>query len=178
MMKLCGQKGTAVNLTEAIRYLQQSAIKADIDAPQGAYVYALLLAGEFPNINVPETLLPRDERSALHMLEKSASLGFSHAESKLGSTYENGTLGCGYDPILSLHYYTLAAKQGILPCFFLGVMVGDVEAMMGLSKWYLCGADEIPRSEEKAFINAERAAKMGHPAAEFAMGTLNETTTC
>jgi len=54
----------------------------------------------------------------------------------------------------------------------LGLTVGDVEALMGLSKWYLCGADEIARNEEKAFLNAEKAAKLGHPPAEFAMGII------
>jgi len=112
MIKLLGQKGYAVNIPEAIKYLFQSAGKADLDAPQGAYVFALLLAGEFPAVTVPETYLPRDERAARRMLEKASQLGFGHAQSKLGSAYENGTWGCGYDPSLSLHYYTLAAKQG------------------------------------------------------------------
>jgi TPR repeat protein len=47
---------------------------------------------------------------------------------------------------------------------------GDPEANMGLSKWYLCGAEGYPPNEEKAFIYAERAAKKGLPQAEFAMG--------
>ena len=112
MMKLFGQKGTQVNIPDAVRYLNQSAMKADLDAPQGAYVFALLLAGEFTDVNLPESTLPRDERGALRLLEKSASLGFSHAQQKLGNAYENGFWGCGYDPLLSLHYYQLAAKQG------------------------------------------------------------------
>lgn len=41
---------------------------------------------------------------------------------------------------------------------------------MGLSKWYLCGSEAFPPNEEKAFYNAELAAKMGLPQAEFAMG--------
>jgi len=43
--------------------------------------------------------------------------------------------------------------------------------MMGCSKWYLMGGDGVAPDEEKAFINAERAAKAGFPQAEFAMGT-------
>ena len=112
MLNLCGQKGFAVNIPEGIRLLSQSAVKADIDAPQGAYVFALLLAGEFNGASVPESILPRDERGARRMLEKASSLGFSPAQLKLGTAYENGTWGCGYDPALSLHYYALAAKQG------------------------------------------------------------------
>ena len=112
MLHLCGQKGFAVNIPEGIRLLRQSAAQADLDAPQGAYVFALLLAGEFNGASVPESILPRDERTARSMLEKASSLGFSPAQLKLGIAYENGTCGCGYDPVLSLHYYDLAAKQG------------------------------------------------------------------
>jgi TPR repeat protein len=112
MLKLLGQKGYPVDMPGGINYLFRSAMKADLDAPQGAYIFALLLAGEFESVNVPESLLPRDQKSALRMLEKASSLGFSHAQQKLGSAYEHGTWGCGYDPQLSLHYYSLAAKQG------------------------------------------------------------------
>ena len=112
MLHLLGQKGFAVNIPEAVRLLHLSATKADLDAPQGAYVFALLLAGEFNGVSVPESILPRYERGARRMLEKASALGFSHAQQKLGTAYENGTWGCGYDPALSLLYYTLAAKQG------------------------------------------------------------------
>lgn len=117
MIRLLGQKGFTANIPEGIKLLHQSAAKTDLDAPQGAYVFALLLAGEFTTVNVPESILPRDERAALRMLEKASSLGFSLAHQKLGSAYENGTWGCGYDPPLSLHYYTLAAKQGMKTVF-------------------------------------------------------------
>lgn len=158
MLRLLGQKGSPVNIPEAIKYLFQAAGKADLDAPQGAYVFALLLGGEFAGVTVPEYILPRDERAARRMLEKASSLGFSHAQEKLGVAYEHGTWGCGFDPQLSVHYYTLAAKQG------------DLNAMLGLSKWYLCGAEGLPPNEEKAFTYAERAARNGLPQAEFAMG--------
>jgi TPR repeat protein len=42
--------------------------------------------------------------------------------------------------------------------------------MMELSKWYLCGAEGLPASEEKAYFYAEKAAKKELPRAEFAMG--------
>ena len=112
MLHLCGQKGFPSNIPEGIKFLHQSATKADLDAPQGAYVFALLLAGEFTAVRVAESVLPRDEQAALNMLEKASVLGFSQAQQKLGNAYENGTWGCGYDPALSVHYYTLSAKQG------------------------------------------------------------------
>jgi TPR repeat protein len=117
MIRLLGQKGFPVNIADGVKLLHQSAGKADLDAPQGAYVFALLLAGEFTGINVPESILPHDERAAGRMLEKASSLGFSLAQQKLGGAYENGTWGCGYDPLLSLHYYALAAKQGAIFVF-------------------------------------------------------------
>lgn len=117
MIRLLGQKGFPPNITEGIKLLHQSAAKADLDAPQGSYVFALLLAGELNGVNIPESILPRDERVAARMLEKASSLGFSVAQQKLGSAYENGTWGYGYDPGLSLHYYTLAAKQGVKTLF-------------------------------------------------------------
>jgi TPR repeat protein len=112
MMRLFGQKGFAVNLAEGVRLLQLSASKADLDAPQGAYVFALLLAEEL-QVAIPPTILPPDVRGSRAMLEKASFLGLVQAQNKLGSAYENGTFGCGYDPLLSVHYYTLAAKQGL-----------------------------------------------------------------
>lgn len=112
MLKLCGQKGYPVDIPEGIQLVCQSATKVDLDAPQGAFLYALLLAGEFTSVNIPESVLPRDERAARKMLEKSSALGFRLALQKLGRAYETGTWGYGYDPRLSLHYYSLAAQQG------------------------------------------------------------------
>jgi len=43
---------------------------------------------------------------------------------------------------------------------------------MGLSKWYLCGAEGFAPNEEMAYIYAERAARAGLPQAEFAMGRV------
>jgi TPR repeat protein len=112
MLRRLGQKGYPVNVAEGIKFLHQSAGKADLDAPQGAYIFALLLMGEMNGVNIPESILPRDERAARRMLEKASALGFSHAQQKLGNAYENGAWGCGYDPQQSIHYYTLSAKQG------------------------------------------------------------------
>jgi len=115
MLKLLGQKGHAINIPEAINLLFRSAAKADLDAPQGAYVFGLLLAGEFEGVSVDESVLPHDDRSARRMLEKASSLGFSHAQLKLGGAFENGTCGCEPNPQMSLYYYGLAAKHGKIP---------------------------------------------------------------
>jgi TPR repeat protein len=113
MLNLLGQKGFPLNIQEGVKLLYRSAARADLDSPQGAYVFALLLIGELDGVEVPEAILPQDEHAAKRMLEKASNLGFSHAQLKLGTAYENGTWGCEYDPQLSLHYYTLAARQGL-----------------------------------------------------------------
>jgi len=169
MLKLLGQKGYPVDVPGGVNFLFRSAAKADLDAPQGAYIFALILVGELNGVNVPESILPRDEKAALRMLEKASFLGFCHAQQKLGTAYEHGTWGCANDPQLSLHYYSLAAKQGI-QIRYRRLISGDPEAMMGLSKWYLCGGEGFNQSEELAYKYAERAAKLGLPHAEFAMG--------
>lgn len=123
----------------------------------------MLLAGELPQFNVPESLLPRDEAVARTYLEKSAFLGFSKAQLKMGSLYELGALGCSLSPLLSLHYNLLAANQG------------ELEAEMALSRWFLCGFEgSFPKNEEVAFKFARRAAQIRLPSALFAVGYYYE----
>jgi len=55
---------------------------------------------------------------------------------------------------------------------FTGLTSGDLDAMMGLSKWYLCGGEGFPPDEEKAYYYADLAATAGLPQAEFAMGNF------
>ena len=123
----------------------------------------MLQARELPQIIVPEQVLPFNIDSALFYIEKAAYLGFAKAQTKIGSAYELCQLGCQFDPILSLHYNNLAARQG------------DPEAEMAISKWFLSGYDGIfKKSEEMAFNYARRAAQTGLPTAEFAMGYFYE----
>ena len=80
MLRFLAQKGFAVSYPDAVKLLHQSAGTAELDAPQGAYVFALLLAGEFNGVNIPENILPRNERLGKRMLGRASSLGFSHAQ--------------------------------------------------------------------------------------------------
>ena len=163
MMTLLGQHGQAQDFGKGIQLIRQAAATADENAPQGAYVLGMLQARELPQVNVPEVYLPYDEKAARQNIEKAAFLGFAKAQLKMGSAYELCTLGCDFNPTLSMHYNALASRQG------------ESEADMAISKWFLCGYDgEFPKNEELAFQYAQRAAATGLPTAEFAMGYFYE----
>jgi TPR repeat protein len=171
MVYLLGQLDTPADPKAAIPLLKQSADLSDVDAPQSAYVYGMLLLGEFAHVDLPSHLLapylptanvanlePR-VTEARRYIERSAYLNFSPAQYKAGWAYEYAKMGCAFDPLLSVQYYSLASQQG------------EEEADMALSKWFLCGAEGcFDKDEHLAFTFAEKAARKGLPAAEFAMG--------
>lgn len=163
MMAILGQFGQTQDLNRGLHLIRYAADTADENAPQGAFVYGMLLARDLPQIHVPEVLLPLDMDKARMYIEKSAYLGFSKAQLKMASAFELCTLGVDFDPALSLHYNVLAARQG------------EPEAELSISKWFLCGCDGVFQKNEKiAFEYAERAAASGLTMAEFAMGYYNE----
>lgn len=163
MMTLLGQHGTQQDYQKGIDLIRFAADTADENAPQGAYVYGLLLARELPNIIVPDQFLPYDYNESKLFLEKAAYLGFAKAQLKMGQAYELCQLGCEFDPALSLHYNALAARQG------------ESEADMAISKWFLCGYEGVfEKNEELAFRYAKRAAQLKMATAEFAMGYFYE----
>ena len=123
----------------------------------------MLYARELPQVTVPEILLPYDLQAARMNVEKAAYLGFGKAQVKMGAAHELCSLGCEFDPALSLHYNALAAKQG------------EPEAEMAISKWFLCGHEGVfNKNDELAYVYAQRAAQSGLPTAEFAMGYFYE----
>ncbi|USP73192.1 hypothetical protein yc1106_00466 [Curvularia clavata] len=163
MMTLLGQHGQPQDFARGIQLIRQAAATADENAPQGAYVLGMLQARELPQISVPETFLPYDEKGARQNIEKAAYLGFAKAQLKMGSAYELCSLGCEFNPTLSLHYNALASRQG------------EPEADMAISKWFLCGHEgEFNKNEELAYQYAQRAAVAGLATAEFAMGYFHE----
>ncbi|KAI1512373.1 Sel1 repeat [Pyrenophora tritici-repentis] len=163
MMTLLGQHGQPQDFARGIQLIRQAAATADENAPQGAYVLGMLQARELPQISVPEVFLPYDEKGARQNIEKAAYLGFAKAQLKMGAAYELCSLGCEFNPTLSLHYNALASRQG------------EPEADMAISKWFLCGHEgEFAKNEELAFQYAQRAAAAGLATAEFAMGYFNE----
>ncbi|KAL3470196.1 hypothetical protein BJX99DRAFT_55987 [Aspergillus californicus] len=163
MMILLGQHGQRQDYRTGLDYISHAAQSCDENAPQGAYVYGMLLARELPQVNVPETYLPLDINAARVNIEKAAYHGFAKAQVKIGAAYELCQLGCDFNPALSLHYNALAARQG------------EPEAEMAISKWFLCGHEgEFEKNDELAFSYAQRAAQSGLPTAEFALGYFYE----
>ncbi|KAL8805583.1 MAG: hypothetical protein Q9182_001848 [Xanthomendoza sp. 2 TL-2023] len=163
MMVLLGQHGQQLDHARGVSLIRKAADTADENAPQGAYVFGMLQARELKQMSVPDHILPMNLNAARFHIEKAAYLGFAKAQTKMGSAYELGQLGCEFDPALSLHYNALASRQG------------EPEADMAISKWFLCGQRGLfEKSDELAFIYAERAAQTGLPTAEFAMGYFYE----
>ena len=163
MMTLRGQHGQQQDFKRGVELIKKSAEGADENAAQGAYVYGMLLSRQLPQIEVPDGYLDFDERKARMNIEKAAYLKFAKAQLKMGSAYELASLGCDFNPALSVHYNALASKQG------------EAEADMSLSKWFLVGSEGLfPKNEELAFTYAERAAQSGLATAEFALGYFHE----
>ncbi|KAH8104415.1 hypothetical protein DFH11DRAFT_1733825 [Phellopilus nigrolimitatus] len=172
MAHLLGQLALPASPSQALPLLQRAAALASVAVPQPAYVYALLLLDELPSGSVPPALLPAGQTRALEAkrhLERAAFLHFAPAQYKLGHAYEfaEAQCACPFDPLLSVQYYSLASQQG------------EPEADMALSKWFLCGAQDLAeggfaKDEGLAFTFAEKAARKGLPSGEFAMGYYTE----
>ncbi|KAK3301551.1 uncharacterized protein B0H64DRAFT_41793 [Chaetomium fimeti] len=163
MMHLMGQHGYQKDFLQGLEMIQHAADTADEDAPQGAYVYGMLIARELPDITMPEHVLPCDFAVARQYIEKAAYLSFAKAQLKMGQAYELSQLGCDFNPAYSLHYYGLAARQG------------QAEASLGVSRWFLFGYEDLfPKNEQLAFKYATEAAQSGLATGEFAMGYYHE----
>ncbi|KAF5387814.1 hypothetical protein D9615_000374 [Tricholomella constricta] len=178
MAHLMGQLGLQPNPSIALPLLHRAATLATVTTPQPAYIFALLLLGEFNSLPSPlpssafAPFVPAGSTPVLEVrkhLERAAYLGFAPAQYKLGHAYEFAQPPFPFDPLLSVQYYSLASQQG------------EVEADMALSKWFLCGSGGgegeeggFEKDEALAFTFAEKAARKGLPSAEFAMGYYAE----
>ncbi|KZV75975.1 HCP-like protein [Peniophora sp. CONT] len=163
MAHLLGQLGLPPNPAQALPLLQRAATLATTSVPQPAYVFALLLLGQFAPAQIPPHMVPTPEAEARKHLERAAYLHYAPAQYKLGHAYEFAEPPFAFDPLLSVQYYSLASQQG------------STDADMALSKWFLCGAEPgFEKDEGLAYTFAEKAARKGLPAAEFAMGYYAE----
>ncbi|KAK1673097.1 hypothetical protein BDP55DRAFT_232233 [Colletotrichum godetiae] len=163
MMSLLGQHNHPKDYQRGLDLIKEAADASDEDAPQGSFVYGMLLAKDLPDIDVPEALLRADLHQAKMYIEKAAYLGFAKAQLKIGQAYELCQLGCDFNPAYSLHYYGLAAQQG------------QPEASLGVSRWFLFGYEGIfNKNEQLAFKYAQDAANAKLPTGEFAMGYYYE----
>ncbi|KAK4452029.1 hypothetical protein QBC34DRAFT_38360 [Podospora aff. communis PSN243] len=163
MIHLMGQHGFQKDVLQGLDMIQKAADTSDEDAPQGAFVYGMLIARELPDIDIPERILPFDQTVARQYIEKAAYLCFAKAQLKMGQAYELSQLGCDFNPAYSLHYYGLAARQG------------SPEASLGVSRWFLFGYENVfAKNEQLAFKYAQDAADAGLATGEFAMGYYHE----
>jgi len=163
MIHLMGQHGFQKDILQGLDMIQKAADTADEDAPQGAFVYGMLIARELPDITIAENILPFDHTVARQYIEKAAYLCFAKAQLKMGQAYELSQLACDFNPAYSLHYYGLAARQG------------QPEASLGVSRWFLFGYENVfAKNELLAFKYAQDAADAGLATGEFAMGYYNE----
>ncbi|KAJ7604261.1 hypothetical protein FB45DRAFT_957597 [Roridomyces roridus] len=179
---LLGQLGLQASPEEALNNLSRAAVRASLQCAAPAYVFALLLLGEFTTsgsgpeparpVGVPPQLLPAylpagqsKEAYARALLERAAALHFAPAQYKLGHAFEFAVpVGAfPFDPLLSVQWYSLASQAG------------EAEADMALSKWFLCGAEgAFDKDESLARTFAGKAAAKGLASGEFAMGYYAE----
>jgi len=160
MSYLLGQMNLPVDMAQAIVFLKKAAQLANEETPQPAYIYGMILAGEFESLpQIPQEILPSNLSESRYMIEKAAYMGFAAAQYKMGWCYEYSQITCPFDPLLSVEYYSLASQQG------------ESEADMALSKWFLCGSEGyFSANEPLAVTFAEKAARKGLGSAMFALG--------
>lgn len=164
MISLLGLLSQRQDYDRAIHLLRKAANGADANTPQGAYVFGMLLDNLLPEVQVPKDVLQPDTISARKHIEKAAFLGYSKAQLEMGNAYELGRLGCDVDPMLSLHYYALAARRG------------EAEADMAISKWLLSGHEHSIQKDDYLALQYTLRASLGDlPVAYFALGYFHET---
>ncbi|UPK96304.1 hypothetical protein LCI18_007239 [Fusarium solani-melongenae] len=156
------------DVEKGLALLKHSADNADQDAPQGAYIYGLALLGDLPGLAINEFLLPKDTSMAFTYIKKSAFLGYSKAQWRVGVAYEMGTLGCPVDAAKSIHYLYLAARQGW------------GKAAYDLSRWFLPGAgkeDQVVPDPALSFKFAQWGASEDDGGSKYMLGCHYETGT-
>ncbi|KAF9569957.1 hypothetical protein EC968_002399 [Mortierella alpina] len=157
MVLLKGLLGQQSNPREAITWLKRAAANADEDNPHALHELGLC----FEKAGIP-TVIP-DEAYSRELFTQAAGYGYAPSQFKLGHCYEYGTLTCPVDPRRSIAWYTRAAEQG------------DAESELGLSGWYLTGAEGVlKQSDTEAYLWARKAADKGLSRAEYAVGYYSE----
>ncbi|KAF9188638.1 hypothetical protein BGZ50_001217 [Haplosporangium sp. Z 11] len=157
MVILKGLLGQQSNPREAITWLKRAAANADEDNPHALHELGLC----FEKAGIP-TVIP-DEAYARELFTQAAGYGYAPSQFKLGHCYEYGSLTCPVDPRRSIAWYTRAAEQG------------DAESELGLSGWYLTGAEGVlKQSDTEAYLWARKAADKGLARAEYAVGYYSE----
>ncbi|KAI9487928.1 hypothetical protein BDB00DRAFT_851079 [Zychaea mexicana] len=156
LAEMNGELGVTRNVRDGHKWLKRSAEAATPQYPHALHELALLHEKGF------DSVIFADPEYAVHLYTEAASLGYAPSAFRLGECYEFGRLQCKIDPTLSIQYYSIAANQD------------HPEACFALTAWYLMGTDTLESSEDQAFAWAYRAASMGFPKAEYAIGYFHE----
>ncbi|QKX55194.1 uncharacterized protein TRUGW13939_02286 [Talaromyces rugulosus] len=155
---LSGDLGLGKRYREGLKWLKRAAEAADFQYNSAPFELGLLHENGFGDD------VFKDEPYAAQLFTKSADLGHSDANYRMGHAYEIGELNCPVDPALSIHFYTAAAQMG------------HPEAQLALCAWYMIGADPILEKDEmEAYEWARQAAIQGLPKAEYTFGFFTET---
>ncbi|KAK9461758.1 uncharacterized protein V1516DRAFT_622397, partial [Lipomyces oligophaga] len=155
---LRGADQLVVDTSRALSYLRIAAENADDEISIPAYIYGLALAGEGKEWRVAR----EDIHIARLFIEKSAFLGSSTAQVRMGEAYQKANLGCLYDPALSEHYYALAVRRR------------NSDGMLGLVSWYMTGDDLVEQNYRLAYEYSREAMQLGNPRAYFALAYCYE----
>ncbi|KKY18961.1 putative chitin synthase activator [Phaeomoniella chlamydospora] len=154
---LTGDLGLIKRYKEGVKWLKRAAETADFQYNAAPYELGVLHETGYGDD------IFEDERYSAQLFTKSADLGHTEANYRLGHAYEHGKLTCPRDPALSIHFYTGAAQRG------------HPLAMMALCAWYMVGADPIlEKDENEAYEWAKKAAEAGLPKAEYCVGYFTE----
>lgn len=112
MATLLGQLDLRSNPPEAVRILESAARASTPDNSEPAYVWGMLLAGEFAALPIPAGTLPTNPANGRKWLEWAAEMGYPAAQYKCGLNYEHAQMTCEFNPLLSVQYYSAASQQG------------------------------------------------------------------
>ncbi|KAK2773227.1 hypothetical protein FQN52_006017 [Onygenales sp. PD_12] len=154
---LAGDMGLVKRYREGITWLKRAAESADQQYNSAPYELGVLHETGYGDD------VFQDESYAAQLFTKSAGLDHPEANYRLGDAYEHGKLSCPIDPALSVHFYTCAAQ------------LGHPVAMMALCAWFMVGAEPLLAKDEcEAYEWARRAAELGLPKAEYAVGYFTE----
>ncbi|KAG5520112.1 hypothetical protein PMAC_001188 [Pneumocystis sp. 'macacae'] len=141
------------NPKKAIFWLKKASESADEENPHALHELAILYEKD------NEGIVTRDEKYSFELYTKAAHLMYPPSQVRLAYAYEHGILGCDVDPKKSITWYLRAAEKG------------NPDAELGLSGWYLTGAEGVlEQSDREAYLWARKAAEKGLTKAEYVVG--------
>lgn len=109
---------------------------------------------------IKESLLPLDDKAALENYRKAAHLGCANSQLVLGLAYSKPRLGCTKNPAVALHYFRIAARQGVPTADH------EISTLFGFAE----EGDIVTPNGFLAFKHARRAAEDGYLSSFWQVG--------